>query len=245
MKKLMLIGVSLLVLVGAVFLAGCQGSVTTLTGFSSQQQGIWVTGQGEVPATPDIFNLSLGIDAQDATVDQAQAKATDAMNRVISTLKSNGVAEKDIQTQHFSIGPVTKWDDTRQEPVTKGYQVSNMVVAKIRNLDKAGDIIDAVARAGGDYTRVNSIGFDIEDKSTYNEQAREKAMADALSKAQQLAKLAGVTLGKPTFVSESVQYNPSPISYRDFAAPQASSTPISPGELKVSTTVQVTYDIVP
>ncbi|MFA5316848.1 MAG: SIMPL domain-containing protein [Dehalococcoidales bacterium] len=248
MKKVWLIGVSLLVLGSAFFLAGCQGSTTTLTGFSSQQEGIWVTGQGEVTTTPDIFNLSLGVEAQDTTVDQAQTKAADAMNQVISALKDNGIAEEDIQTQNFSISQVTKWDQTRQESITTGYRVSNTVVAKVRDLDKAGDIIDAAARAGGDYTRINSMGFTIDDPTPYYEQAREKAMADALAKAKQLANLAGVTLGNPTYVSESLQYNSTSVIYRDVymeAAPQASSTPITPGELEVSTTVQVTYAIVP
>lgn len=249
MNKLWLTGVCLVVLVGAALLAGCQGSTMTLSGFSTQQEGIWVTGQGEVTATPDIFNLSLGIQAEEPTVDQAQAEAIEAMNKVISTLKSNGIANKDIQTQNFIISPLTRWDQTRQEPVTTGYQVSNMVVAKIRDIDKAGEIVDAVALAGGDLTQIDSMGFTIDDPSTYYEQAREKAMVDALKKAQQLARLAGVTLGKLTYVSEQIQYNPSPIVYRDFAevvpAETATSTPISPGELKVNTTIQVTYAIVP
>lgn len=247
MKKVLFIGACLTLLLGAVFLAGCQGSTTTtLSGFSTQQQGIFVAGQGDVSAKPDIFNLSLGVEARDATVEQAQTKATDAMNKVISSLKNNGIAEKDIQTQNFSINPVYKFDDKTQESVITGYQVTNTVVAKVRNLDKAGDIIDTVALAGGDNTRINSIGFDIEDKSAYTEQAREKAMADALARAQQLAKLAGVTLGKPTFVSEQSQFFPPPIALRaDAGFGGAESTPISPGELKVSITVQVTYAILP
>jgi uncharacterized protein YggE len=247
MKKIWLIGVSVVLLLGTALLAGCQGggSTFTLSGFSTQQQGIWVTGQGEVTAAPDIFNLILGVQSQEATVDQAISKATDAMNRVVSTLESNGIAERDIQTQHFSISPVYRYDQVRQESIITGYQVTNTVVAKIRNIDRAGEIIDAVARAGGDLTRINSMGFDIEDRTPYTDQAREEAMSDALKKAQQLARLAGVTLGKPTFVSEQIQYITPPVFSRDIAAavPEAAMTPISPGELTITTSVQVTYAI--
>jgi uncharacterized protein len=248
MKKYWLIGACILALAGAIFLSGCQGGTTTINGLSSQQQGIMVTGEGDVMATPDIFNLSLGVQAEETTVEQAQAEAVAAMNKVIDTLKSNGIDDNDIQTQNFSISPVTKWDQNRQESVTTGYQVSNMVIVKVRDIDKAGEIIDAVALAGGDLVRVNSMGFSIDDPSEDYDMAREEAMADAFAKAQQLARLANVTLGKPTFISEQVQYTP-PIIYRDFSetasAPSAAQTPISAGELEINASVQITYAIVP
>lgn len=257
MKKGWLLGASLAIIMSLVVLAGCQGGTTTLSGFSTQQEGIWVSGQGEVETVPDIFNLSLGIEAREDTVDQAQTMAAVAMNQVMDTLKDNGVDEKDIQTQRFNISPITKWDRERDEQITTGYRVTNMVIAKIRILEhesypldyKAGIIIDAVARAGGDLTRINSMSFTIDDPAPYQETAREEAMADALSKAEQLAKLAGVTLGKPTYISESRQYQP-PV-YRDavmeevVSAPGAAPTPITPGEITVSATVQVTYAIIP
>jgi len=250
MRKMWLLGASLIILAGAIILTGCQSGATTISGFSTQQEGIWVTGRGEVEAAPDIFNLSLGIEAHEATVDQAQAKAAEAMNRILDTLKDNGVDGKDVQTQRFNISPVTKWDREREEQITTGYRVTNLVAAKVKDLDKAGIIIDAVAKAGGDLTRINSMGFGIDDPSPHQDKAREEAMADALSKATQLAKLAGVTLSKATFVSESQQYAPPPVIYRDtFAeampASGAAPTPISPGELKIATSVQVIYAIVP
>jgi hypothetical protein len=211
---------------------------------SNQQEGIWVTGQGKVPAAPDIATLRLGIEAQEVSVEQAQSKATEAMERVEAALTKNGVAKKDIQTQHFSIHKVTRWDREKEEEVVIGYRVTNMVTAKIRDIDKAGTIIDAVAEAGGDLTRIDSISFSIDDPSDYYDEAREKAMAEAKAKAKQLAALAGVTLGKPTYISESVQ---APPIYRDTVylekAEAVAETPISPGEMEVSLSVQVTYAI--
>jgi len=212
-----------------------------------QQAGIWVTGEGEVSAVPDIATLRLGIEAQEATVAEAQAEAAEAMDEVMAALKDNGVAEKDIQTQYFSIYKVTRWNPETEQEIVLGYRVSNVVTAKIREVEEAGSIIDAVARAGGDLTRIDDISFSVDDPSVYHEEARREAMADAQAKAEQLAGLSGVRLGKPTYISESI-YTPYPV-YREAAmdsssgAPGAPPTSISPGEMEISLTVQVAYAI--
>jgi uncharacterized protein YggE len=211
-----------------------------------QQEGIWVNGEGKVTAVPDLATLSLGIEAQEATVAEAQAQASEAMDKVMAALKDNGVAEKDIQTQYFNVSQRTQWDEIMGEEVVIGYQVSNMVTAKIRDIDNAGPIIDAVATAGGDLTRINSLNFSIDDPSVYLEKIREEAMADAKDRAEQLARLAGVKLGKPIYISES-SYVPSPISrvsYEGGMAPAAPAPPpISPGEMEITLNVQITYAI--
>ena len=250
-KKNWLPAISLALILAVVGLAGCGPGTATIEGIegisiSSQQQGIWVSGTGKVSAVPDIVNLRLGIEAQSASVAEAQTQAAEAMDRVMTALTSNGVAKKDIQTQRFSIRQVTRWDrDTEQEVVT-GYRVTNTVAAKIRDIDKTGNIIDAVAQAGGDLTRIDSISFSVDDPSEYYEEARGKAMADAKDKAEQLAKLAGVKLGKPTYVSESTyipRVYPEVVMEMEAVKAAPAATPISPGEAEISLTVQVGYDI--
>ena len=121
-----------------------------------------------------------------------------------------------------------------------------MVTAKIRDIDKAGATIDAVAEAGGDLTRIDSISFSVDDPSGYYEEARQKAMADAKAKGEQLAELAGVTLGKPTYISEGSIYMP-PVTrgsvYEEAVGAPAPETPISPGEMEISLRLQVVYAI--
>jgi uncharacterized protein YggE len=210
---------------------------------NNQQEGISVNGEGKVTVTPDIATVSLGIEAQAATVGEAQSEASSAMDRVMGALNNNGVADKDIQTQYFNISQLTRWDDNTQQQVTIGYSVTNTVAAKIRELDKVGTIIDAVAAAGGDYARVNSIAFSIDDPTTYQEEARDRAMTNAKNKAEQLASLAGVKLGPPTYISESSNV-PGPIYQSATTAPApAPTTPITPGELDVTVDVQVAYSI--
>jgi len=118
-----------------------------------------------------------------------------------------------------------------------------MVMAKIREIAKTGSIIDSVAEAGGDLTRIDHISFSIDDPSEYRKEARDKAMADAKAKAEQLANLSGVRLGKPTYISESISYPVYPPPVRAAEAAPAPVTPISPGEMKISLDIQVVYAI--
>jgi uncharacterized protein YggE len=249
-RKIWVVALGLIAVIAIIALSGCaagHGNVEFPSGLglnlNNQQQGIWVNGQGEVTITPDIATFSLGISAQAATVADAQSQAAKAMDAVMNALISNGVAAKDIQTQQFSIQQLTKWDPKTNTNTVTGYQVTNIVTAKIRTLDKAGSIIDAVAAAGGDLTRVNGISFSVDDPTVYNNQAREKAIADAKAKAEQMASLSGVKLGKPTYISESTPYpSPTPVFKADSSG-AAPSTPISPGEMKITVNVQIVYSI--
>jgi len=254
MKKTWLLATGLVLALALVGLGGCTSGATSEGGLPSglkisldnQQEGIWVSGRGEVTAAPDIAILQLGISAQRASVAEAQSEAATAMDNVMTSLSQSGVASKDIQTQQFSIQQITQWDQDKQEQIVIGYRVDNMVVAKIREIEKTGSIIDVVAVAGGDYTRIDSISFSIDDPSNYRKEARDKAMADAGAKAEQLANLSGVKLGKPTYITESIYYPvyPTPIRAEGaMPAPAAPVTPISPGEMKISLDVQVAYAI--
>ena len=254
MKQSWFIIVILSMVLVVVCISGCGASGAIPRGgadnlqlnLNSQQQGIWVSGQGKVSGVPDIANLQLGIEAQEASVAAAQSQAAEAMDKVMTALADNDVAKKDIQTRYFNISRVTRWDDDTQREVVIGYRVTNTVTARIRDIEKAGTIIDAVALAGGDLTRIDSIYFSIDDPTPYQKEARDEAMADAKNKAEQLASLAGVKLGKPSYISESF-YVPSSYRYdvpmMEAGKSSAPSTIISPGEMDITLNVQVTYAI--
>ena len=254
MKKIWLVVIGLALILAVVGVSGCSSDGAVLSGsngelkinLNSQQEGVWVSGNGKVMAVPDVAILRLGIEAQEASVAGAQTQAAGAMDSVMAALMGEGVAEKDIQTQYFNIRRVTRWDNVKEQEIVIGYRVTNMVTAKIREIEKTGTIIDAVAVAGGDLIRIDSIGFSVDDPSAYYEEARQKAVADAEAKAKQLAEVAGVKLGKPTYISENV-YMPGPIYRQDMvemaAGAPAVETPISPGELEISLNVQLAYAI--
>jgi len=251
-KKEWLLTIGLVLVLAIVGLAGCSTNAGSLEGLpsdlrvslSNQQEGIWVSGRGVVTVTPDIANLRLGVEVQAVSVADAQSQAAEVMAGVMDALTDNGIAEKDIQTTYFSIRQGTKWDRDKEEQIVVGYRVTNTVAVKIREIDKAGTIIDAVATTGGDFTRIDSIDFSVDDPSAYYEEAREKAMADAKAKAEQLTELAGGRLGKAIYISES-SYVPSPVYRQDVdeEAMPAAETPISPGEMEITLTVQVAYSI--
>lgn len=261
MKKIWLAVAAVVIILAVAGLAGCTAEGGALAGdlsginvnLNPQQQGIWVSAEGKVTAVPDVVILSLGVEALKPTVAEAQAAATEAMDRLVQALKDQGIDEKDIQTQYFNISEDRRWveplpGETGKEQVV-GYRVTNTVTAKLREVDKAGAVIDAVVTAGGDLTRINSIGFTVDEPRPYYEKARDEAIEYAQAKAKQLADKAGVTLGKITYMTENT-YFPGPI-YRNYAvgdsgmavpAP-AIETSISAGELEISANVQIAYAI--
>ncbi len=220
---------------------------------NTQAEGIWVSGTGKVAVSPDIAMLRLGIETQEVRVSEAQAKASEAMDKVMAALTESGVAEKDMQTQNFRIRQRTRWDEEQQQEVVVGYRVTNDVVAKIRDMEKIGDIIDAVVAAGGDFTRIDDLGFSVEDPSAYYDEAREKAMADAKAKAEKTAGLAGMKLGEPTYINESaITPYLGGMGYEMMAAPMPAPAPapiivetpsISPGEIEIRVNMQIAYSI--
>ena len=134
------------------------------------------------------------------------------------------------------------------ERVLIGYQVTNTLTVKVRDLDKMGNIIDGAAEAAGNLVRINSVRFTIEDTKPLQNEAREEAIADLLTKANAMAALAGVELGKLVFLTESGGGVP-----QSFARPEAAaafgfasqSTSILAGELDVNVSVQGVFAIAP
>ena len=171
------------------------------------------------------------------------------MDAVMRTLRANGVRDRDIQTQQFRIQPITVFRQVigREEriPEIVGYIVTHSASAKIRDIDSIGAVIDDAAEAGGDAIRINSIGFTIDDPKPLETQARELAFTDAMTKAQQIAQVTGVTLGDPLFISESGGF-PVVAAQAVRLAPSAAldvETPISPGESRITVRVQMVFPI--
>ncbi len=215
---------------------------------TSTQNVISVSGEGKVYATPDLATLNLGVQSKADTVDEARTQAADAMDKVMQSLTNDGIAEKDIQTSSFTIYPITKWDPDTQEEIQTGFRVTNILTVKIRDLESIGSVIDDAANAGRDLIQVQNISFSIEDPTPYKDEARQMAVAAAKAKAEQLAELAEVQLGKAMQISESEGYYPPVVRLAnavafDTAEAGGYSTDISPGQQEVTITVQISYAI--
>ena len=228
---------------GALVLTGC-GSDTTVVSGGPNPNAITVSGQGVAYGTPDVADIQIGVQAQARTVADARDQAASAMDAVVKSIKGNGVAAEDIRTVQFSIDPRYTTPPGGGSSVLTGYQVSNVVTVRIRKIDTAGKIIDDAAGAGGNNTTIRSISFSILDQTKLQAEARELAVKDAKDRADKLAKLNGVKVGKPLQISEGSS-GVSPISYAP--APSLAradvATTIESGQLRVTVNVNVNYAI--
>jgi len=230
---------------GAFAAVACQTPETNVTVSPGESTGIAVTGTGSVTVVPDIGLLNLGVEVTRPTVAEARGAAADSMEAIRSSLTSNGVEDKDIQTQYFNIYPQYNYSDNKAPEIT-GFTVSNQVQVKVREIDSVSKVLDDAIEAGGDAVRVNSISFTVDEPEQYLGEARDKAFTDAKARAEQLASLAGVDLGKVRTINES--FGPAPIQFdrAEMAAPSTGGggpTPIGPGEAQVMLTVNVVFEL--
>jgi uncharacterized protein len=206
-------------------------------------QGIIVSGVGTVMSKPDTAVLSLGVSTLASTAVQSRDQAASAINKLLDSLKANGVAEKDIATTQFSLSP--EYDYSGSTPRLTGYRVTNSVSAKVRSVDNAAATLDAAVNAAGNDLQIGGITFTVDDPSALASQARAAAMNDARSKAQQLASEGGVTLGKPTSITEVSSPAPTPVTLdaRQGAVAGAASSVVEPGQQEITVSVQVAYAV--
>jgi uncharacterized protein YggE len=175
-----------------------------------------------------------------STVNGALDQANRLTANVQNALRRNGVAARDLQTSDLQIQPDYTYP-SNGTPVANGYLVSEGITARLRDLGKAGAAISAATAAGGDATRINGVTLDLEDTGKLVSAARDKAVADARSKAEQYAKAVGRSLGPVLTLSESVS-QPPPVDYSMRAdAAAAKPVPIAAGSQTVGVTVTVTY----
>jgi uncharacterized protein YggE len=194
-----------------------------------------VVGTGVVKTTPDTATISAGVVTQATkAADAIDANAT-AMTKVIDALKASGIDAKDLQTQYVSVDP--RYDDTGQNLV--GYNATNSVSAKVRDLAQVGDVIDTAVAAGANSVSGPSLSRDDQDE-LYRD-ALEDAVAKARLKATSLARAAGRSLGEIRALREEV-VSSGPIAFGALDAKAAgASTPIEPGRTEVTASVRVVF----
>jgi hypothetical protein len=234
MRKKLSIFVPILVL--ALALSACGTA-------AAQPRTLNVSGNGTVYLTPDIAYITIGVHTEDPDLATDVSKNNTQAQALVDALKKAGIAAKDIQTSNFSVynNNSQGFDKTTGQPISGGYYaVDNTVNVTVRDLSHLGSLLNTAVGAGAN--NINSITFDVADKTAAMAQARQKAMANASSLATELAKTAGVKLGEIQAISYS---DNSPLPYYGMggggaSAPNA-SVPIQPGQTQISVTVSVTY----
>ena len=199
-----------------------------------------VTGLGEASARPDVAVISAGVVAQADTASAALAENTRTMNRVFEQLRAAGLPPEDLQTAQFAVTPLyeSRQPDpqTTKPPRIVGYQVSNQVSARVRDVDRLGATLDALIAAGAN--SIDGLSFDLADPKQVLGEARDAAVADALAKAKRYATAAGVRLGEIISIEEAGGYPPPrPMMRADAMA----AVPIAPGQTELSASVTITF----
>ena len=208
-----------------------------------QARVITVTGVGTAGADPDVVDITLGVESIKPDAAVAIGENTELMTAVMAVLKEMGIAEQDIQTVSYSmwVQQVYGEDGPTGELI---YHVTNQVRIRMRDLSKTGEVLQAALEAGAN--SVGGISFGVADTETLEREARDAAVDDARTRAEELAARLGVTLGGVRQVIEvsGVTPVPVPMAAKEMAV-GAGAVPVSGGELTVTRSVQVVFDIAP
>jgi uncharacterized protein len=204
------------------------------------QPTISVTGEGVIEVAPDIATLMIGVTTQGDTAAAALTANSAAMDAVLARLTAAGIEARDMQTWNLSLGPdYSKYDGSSGAAPTT-YIASNMLTVRVRALASLGSVLDAAVADGAN--TLNGLTFGLADPGPALNEARKEAVADARARAEFLAEAAGVKIGRPISISESVGSGPLEPMFRDKEA--ADSVPVASGELGITANVTVFYEIV-
>ena len=210
-----------------------------------QTPRILVSGEGESSVAPDMALVSLTVLREAKTAREALDAANAAMAAVIAAMKSSGIADRDLQTGGLQISPrynYTNKPDGSQEAELVGYQVSNTLSLRVRDLEKTGEVVDKAVSLG--VNQGGNISFTNEDTSKALTEARKRAVADAMQKAKTLSEAAGVQLGRVLDISDQT-YNaaPMPITAKAFDRAEAAAVPIEAGENAYRVQVTMSFEL--
>ncbi|NQX46975.1 SIMPL domain-containing protein [Paenibacillus tritici] len=242
--------------IGSVLLAGSLmiGGMGLSEGFKGPQTAyadevqkniVNVVGKGELSIKPDIAYLSIGVSTTADTAQEAQKGTAGKIAKLTALFKTTwGVADKDIQSTQFNVQPNYTYTEKDGQKV-KGYNAQHTLQVSYRDLTKVGQLLDAASTAGAN--NIGNVRFAIEDPSAFEAQVIDKAMQNADVKAAAIAKAAKRGLGQVVTVIQNDDGN-HPVVYAEANMQKASmdsaaGSSVEPGEVKVTTLLNVTYEL--
>ena len=226
---------ALVVAAAAVVAFAGVGRPDSAGGAAKPTGGITVTGTGTITSVPDEATFTVGVQTQGSTAREALASNSEQMRRVIGAVRSAGVSKDDIQTQDVSVS--ANYSDGNQ---IDGYSASNSVLVTIRDLSRAGKVLDAASNAGAN--QVYGPSLSRSDQDALERKALRDAVGEARTKAEVLAKAAGVSLGGVTAITEGSSGGAEPYYATDLRMAKADA-PIEPGTQDIQASVTVTFAI--
>jgi uncharacterized protein YggE len=197
---------------------------------------VTVTGEATVSVAPDAAVIRIGVSSIGKTAREASDANAKKMTAVLAAFRNSGIAERDVQTSRLSLQP--QYDPNKAGPARLlGFQVTNQVTVKIRDIDKVAAILDNAIAAGAN--EMSGIEFVVSEQSKLLDQARDEAIADAKRKATLYTEAAGGKLGKVVSITEEGASTPP----RPVAQFRAAAMPVAPGERELRAVVSVSYEL--
>lgn len=258
-SRLIVVALVLMIIVSLYFLAKTVSEVKSyrfIGGGTTASNVISFDGKGEISASPDLATVSLTIRENAKEMKDAQTKVTTKETAVLAFLEKSGIAKKDIKTESYNSYPQYDYGTPcynyggmpcRQVvPKIIGYEVSEYITVKVRDLTKAGEVVAGIGALN--ISEISGPDFTVEKEDQLKEQARKMAIDEAKTKAKTLAKDLGVSLVRIVGFSENGNF-PMPMYGRDTmmvggAVEKAASAPTLPaGENKITSNVTITYEI--
>lgn len=209
---------------------------------------ISVNGTGTVKIAPDTASISLGVLANDESLEVAQQTVSDNLASTTAALTDAGILAEDIATNSYNVYPVSEYDRNGNYVGIERYEVSSGLTVIVRDIDSVGTVLDLAVQAGAN--NVWGISFYVDDSSAAASQARQAAVDDARAKADELATASGMVIVGVISISENYAPPVSPMDYsfegaggasKDMVA--SSMVPVSPGQSQISVDVSIVFEV--
>ena len=206
------------------------------------ERRITVTGEGRIEAAPDMATITLGVTHEAKEARDAMQATSEAVAKVLERLAAMGIAPRDLQTRQLSLNPL--WSDSsvsgRDRRRITGFVASNTVMVRVRDLAALGGVLDAVIEDGAN--DFNGLRFGLQDSAPLMDEARQRAVADAMDRAKLLAGAAGVTLGPVLSIDEHGGGSVAPMAEMAMRM-SAAGAPVAAGELTITANVAMVFAI--
>ncbi len=203
------------------------------------ERTVSVSASGTVSAAPDIAYISTGVASEAATAREALDANTKAMGTLIAGLKALAIDAKDIQTSNINVEPRHQHFKDGRPPAIVGYRVVNQVRITQRNIARLGETLDRSITLGAN--QLGGIGFEVSGAEQLKDEARTRAMANALRRAKLYATAAGATVDRVLTISETVANHPGPRPFTGARMAMAEAVPVEAGEQSLQVTIHVTW----
>jgi len=199
-------------------------------------------GTGSSTAVPKTASFQVGVTKNGPTPDDAQEQANQASNQIISELKKIGIKQEDIKTIDYQVNPQYRFPESGESQQISGYSVTQTLEVKVEKVELASEAIDVSVKNGANLLSGLSFVLTDEQKLELENEARKEAIEKAKKKAESIAKLSGIRLGKILNIEESFGGIPVPLRAQGAFLEDKVQTEILPGETKVEVSVTLFYE---